>query len=140
MKGKVFEVDDVVEIGLKKIYSAIKPPPGSRPPCPRCGSVDIISQGRNWYCKRCCRRFIKIKYKTAMIGPLCTECGMVTRSNGIRLWCCPNCGKAAMKKLRRKNDNQRSGIKNPEAGNPVPSCIQPTCPTDADRRCPLWRG
>lgn len=49
-------------------------PKEKRPPCPACGATHIVSQGPDWTCQECGRRWKKVRrqcencpYKTATI-------------------------------------------------------------------------
>jgi len=70
-----------------------------RPPCPECGSRCIWSNGANWLCVDCGKKFSKfkrrLKKKLFKNRPRCRECGKFrcTPRPGINRWKCLECGK-----------------------------------------------
>jgi tRNA(Ile2) C34 agmatinyltransferase TiaS len=109
------------------------------PPCCECGGK-TGSRGEDWKCRVCGRNMKKGYRGMDVYGPPCCECGGKTRSRGED-WKCLDCGRYMTKKYRRReNDNQGSKVTGAKTGNNISGCVQPTCPTDANRRCPLWSG
>ena len=120
-----------------------------RPPCPECGSHEIISKGKAWICRICGRYFIKNprgkKWKKDLIDrpESCIHCGaksiengeLIIWANGQRWWCV-RCGKSWIKDKGKYSIRQEKGERPscPSCGtlNPVSSgsrwmCTNPKC-------------
>ena len=81
----------------------------NRPPCPDCGSGQIISDTLRWQCKECGRKFMK-KYRGREFDysgrPPCPVCngGRIT-SHGPD-WICLDCGKYFRKREPRSTPDK----------------------------------
>lgn len=77
-----------------------------RPPCPECGSKNIMSEGIYWTCKNCKRHFSKKyrpKRKNLYPGISCPDCNSENvKSQGVS-WLCKDCGRYFRKKYRPKD-------------------------------------
>ncbi len=82
----------------------IPPMESNKPQCPECGG-EVWSNGPNWQCKKCNRRFLKIKRlgkfweEKTKNNPSCIYCGGKTVSNGTK-WLCKDCGRQWSKRRR----------------------------------------
>lgn len=76
-----------------------------RPPCPECGSNNIISNGPQWICGDCRKQWVKItrarKQPDFSNRPPCPECGNTRTLSKGRGWVCDKCGRTWLKQLRR---------------------------------------
>ena len=77
----------------------------TRPPCPDCGGIHIVSRGTVWQCGDCGRKYVKNKKIKTLPDfskrPCCPECGSGVVSNGPNRWMCRECGKQINKRYRR---------------------------------------